>query len=156
MCEVHSRVVTGRLRTSMEGDTMKTSRRIALGGVALVTSTALLIGGGAAAFAHDGGNKHRGGGERGGPLASLVTDGTLTQDQLDAIKESLHAGREERRESARADRDAARSAALDSLVAAGTITREQADAIAAAMENHRDARHEARRDGRGARHGMNR
>lgn len=136
----------------MEGDTMKTSRRIALGGVALVTSTALLIGGGAAAFAHEGGNKHRGDGERGGPLSSLVIDGTLTQDQLDAIKDFLHSGREERRESARADREAARSAALDSLVTSGTITRAQADAVAAAIDKH----HERREMSRGGRHGARR
>ncbi len=128
---------------------MNTSRRIVMGGVALATAAALAIGGGAAAFAHDGGGKHRG--ERGGALSSLVTEGTLTQSQVDAIKEALHAGREEDRAARQAERQAARDAALRSLVASGTLTQAQADAVASAI----DAAHSERGEGPRGKRGMN-
>ena len=127
---------------------MNTSRRLAMGGIALATAAALAIGGGAAAFAHDGGGKHRG--ERGGALSSLVTDGTLTQSQVDAIKGALHASRDEDRAARQAERHAARDAALKSLVASGTLTQAQADAVASAI----DAAHSQATDGPRGKRGM--
>lgn len=125
---------------------MNTSRRIVMGGVALAAAATLAIGGGTAAFAHDGGGKHRG--ERGGALSSLVTEGTLTQSQVDAIKEALHASRD--RAARQAERQAARDAALSSLVASGTLTQAQADAVASAI----DAAHSQRGEGPRGKRGM--
>ena len=148
MSVLHGRYVPGRPQDVTGRDDMKTSRRLVMGGVALATAAALAIGGGAVAFAHDGGGKYRG--ERGGVLSSLVTDGTLTQTQVDAIKETLHAGREENRAARQAERQAARDAALSSLVASGTLTQAQADAVASAI----DAAHSQRGEGPRSKRGM--
>lgn len=60
----------------------------------------------------------------GGPLAALVTAGTITQAQADAVDSALHAAMD----SARATDF---NAALAALVANGTITQAQADAAKA-------------------------
>lgn len=111
---------------------MKTSRKFAISATAVAAAAALAIGGGVAASAHDGANKNRGEGQKGGALSSLVIDGTLTQVQADAIKGAFSELRDTTRESMQADRDSARDAALASLVANGTLTQTQADAIASA------------------------
>ena len=133
---------------------MGTARRIGMGAAAAITAAALALGG-TAAYAHDNGKGPRGEGPRGGALTSLVTDGTLTQAQVDAVKEALHANRDEHRVAARGERhaarEAARAAALAGLVADGTLTQAQADAIATAIESHHESR-----EGRGARHGLRR
>ena len=111
---------------------MKTSRKIALSSAAVATAAALAIGGNVAASAHDGAGKSRGEGGKGGALTSLVTDGTLTQAQADAIKQAFTALRDDNRESMQAERESARDAALSGLVANGTLTQSQADAIKSA------------------------
>ena len=108
---------------------MKTSRKIALGSAAVATAAALAIGGTVAASAHDGANKQRGEGVKGGALTSLVTDGTLTQAQADAIEQAFTSLRDDNREAMQSTRDAARDSALAELVANGTLTQAQADAI---------------------------
>ena len=133
---------------------MRTSRKIGIGAAAAITAAALALGG-TAAYAHDNGKGPRGEGPRGGALTSLVTDGTVTQSQADAVKEALHSSRDDHRAAARGERhaarEAARAAALAGLVADGTLTQAQADAIATAIESHHESR-----EGRGARHGLRR
>lgn len=133
---------------------MSTSRRIGIGAAAALTAAALAFGG-TAAYAHDNGSGPRGEGSRGGPLTSLVADGTLTQAQADAVKDAVHSRRDDQRAATRADRhaarEAARAAALAALVADGTLTQAQADAIEDAIESHHESR-----EGRGGPHGMRR
>lgn len=111
---------------------MRTSRKITLGAAAVAAAAALAIGGTVAASAHDGAGKGRGEGVKTGFLASLVTDGTLTQTQVDAITESFTAVRDQNRSGMQAEREQARDAALAALVANGTLNQAQADAIAGA------------------------
>lgn len=63
-------------------------------------------------------------GEHKNPWSELVTDGTITQDQLDAIQEAMKTAH---------DSDKTMSDILDELVSDGTLTQDQADAITAAM-----------------------
>ncbi len=75
-------------------------------------------------------------------LADLVTTGTITQEQSDAITAALEAKRAEVQAAAEAsgvrpERGAAVDAVFTDLVTAGTITQEQADAITTAFEANR-------------------
>ncbi len=81
-------------------------------GVAALTVGALT----GVANAH--GSSDKGERKGGGPVAALVTEGTLTTDQATAVGDALKSARE-----------AAKADHLSSLVAAGTITQAQADAL---------------------------
>ena len=76
---------------------------------------------------------------RGGHLTALVTAGTITQAQADAIKAAFDAARpaegtvKPATPPTDAERLAKRKAVLAPLVSAGTITQSQADAVIAAM-----------------------
>lgn len=63
-------------------------------------------------------------GERKNPFSELVTAGTITQAQLDAIQEAMKSARESKKPM---------SDVLTELVSAGTLTQEQADAITSSM-----------------------
>ena len=107
---------------------MSNARKLALAAAAFGTSSILLIGTAGAALADDAdtGSKKR------GPFAELVTDGTLTTADANAIKDALQSAREANREERKADAQAARAAVLADLVSNGTLTQTQADAISAA------------------------
>ncbi len=93
----------------------------------------MAIGGSVAASADDGEGKQRGkDGKGGGALTSLVADGTLTQSDVDAIREAMQAAHEGDKEARQAERAAAKAEILADLVADGTLTQAQADAISAA------------------------
>ena len=62
--------------------------------------------------------------KHGSPMESLVTAGTITQVQADAIQKAMEAGRESK---------TTMRETLDSLVTAGTITQVQEDAIVKAQ-----------------------
>jgi uncharacterized membrane protein len=62
----------------------------------------------------------------------LEDDGTLTSDEMTAVKDALRAQRTENRAEKEAEREAARASILAGLVSEGTLTQSQADAIAAA------------------------
>ena len=64
-------------------------------------------------------SNHKGDGQGRGPIAGLVTAGTLTTAQATAVKDALEAAH-----------DASRSKNLAALVTAGTITQAEADALA--------------------------
>lgn len=104
--------------------------------VAVGVSGALLVGGATAALAHDRGDRSSGTSmsrsEGRGPLASLVTSGTITAAQAAAVHDALHTQRDADRATHQAEREKARDAALASLVAEGTLTQAKADAISAA------------------------
>ncbi|MFM1917910.1 MAG: hypothetical protein RJB01_1425 [Actinomycetota bacterium] len=105
---------------------MKNLKRI---GVITATSglaLAIALGGTNAAIADD--NGQRGG----GPLKSLVTDGTLTSAQVTAIKSALQKDHEANRAEHQAEMEQARKDVIADLVAKGTITNAQGDAILAA------------------------
>lgn len=102
---------------------MNRTRRIAMGVTAVVTSAGLVLAGASGAQAHDRGD---------GPLAALVTDGTLTSAQATAVKTALKSAHEQGRAEHQAEKKADRDAALASLVTQGTLTQAQADAIATA------------------------
>lgn len=101
-------------------------KRAAVIGAVSVGAVLALALGGTAAQAHDGAK-----GSGGGPLRSLVTDGTITQDEATAIRDALQSQRETDREAKQAEKAAQVKSALAPLVAKGTITQTQADAIAA-------------------------
>ena len=111
---------------------MRSTRSIVLGGIAAVSAAALVLGGTVAASAHGSGDRGRGEGRQGGPLASLVESGTISQDEATAIREALTANHETNRAAKQAERDATMNEVLAGLVADGTLTQAQADAIAAA------------------------
>ena len=99
--------------------------------IGVITATsglalAIALGGTNAAMAHD--NGQRGG----GPLKSLVTDGTLTSAQVTAISTALQEDREANRAEHQAEMEQARKDAIAALIAKGTITKAQGDAILAA------------------------
>jgi len=91
--------------------------------------------------------------DRSGPFADLVADGTLTEENVQAIVEALRENRgerpdfevpderptEEEREARRAEREARRAELLDtvfrSLVTDGELDQTQADAARAAIED---------------------
>lgn len=94
-------------------------RSIGIAIVATAASATLAIGLATPAAAHPG----RGGD---GPLASLISSGTITTDEATAIKAALDAARPS---TSPQDR---RAAGLAALVSSGVITQAQADAISAA------------------------
>ncbi len=109
---------------------MSNARRLALAAAALGTSSILLVGTAGGALAHDNGGRN-GSGSR-GPLAELVTSGTLTSADVAAIRDALETDRETDREAHQAEAKAARDAVLKDLVSQSALTQAQADAIAAA------------------------
>lgn len=117
---------------------MSTTRmtRLVRGSAALTVAGALLVGGASAALAAPGhGPAGRMGGQSqmaGGPLAALVTAGTITQADATAVSTALRAAHDAGRTTMQHDHQAEHKAVLDSLVAKGTITQAQADAMAAA------------------------
>lgn len=91
-------------------------------GAALGAGTlALILGSVGVAQAHNAnGGSSQGEGKRGGPHSSLITEGTITQAQADAVRTAMQASHA-----------AAEAAALTQLVKDGTFTQAQADALAA-------------------------
>jgi len=115
---------------------MSRTRTWVTAAVAAGVSGALLVGGATAALAHDRGDRGPGTSmsrsDSRGPLAGLVTAGTITAAQATAVHDALHAQRDADRASHEAEMEKARDAALATLVAQGTLTQAKADAIAAA------------------------
>jgi hypothetical protein len=112
----------------------------------------------------DGQGRHGPDGRRGVDAArvldGLVTDGTITEAQEDAIKAAIEANRPTPPDPSstatpteRPDPGAVLKTSLDGLVADGTITQAQADAITSAVEAARPADGEGRGPGMGGRHG---
>jgi hypothetical protein len=90
---------------------------------------AVALTGAAAVQAHDNGaGKMRGA----GPLSALVTSGTITSSDADAVKAALTTQRDQNRDAHQAEMKADRDAALAALVSAGKLTSAKADAIKAA------------------------
>jgi hypothetical protein len=112
---------------------MRKSRKIVITGAAIASAAALAISGTATASAHEGG---KGNGEgkagKGGALASLVEEGTISSDEATAIREAMQASHDGDKEARQAERAAAKAEILADLVADGTLTQAQADAISAA------------------------
>ena len=129
MWDLHAALQERRPVARMKGSPMKSTRMIVTSGAAIAAATALVLGGSAAANAHDGSGKSGG---KGGALSELVSAGTLTQDEVDAIREAIKTQRETNKAANQAEKQAARDAALAKLVSAGTLTQAQADAIKAA------------------------
>ena len=98
----------------MKANTKWMTRIGAGAGVAALTVGALAGVGNAVGPADKEGGKD--GGK--GPVAALVTEGTLTSEQVTSVKEALMTARE-----------ATKADHLKTLVAAGTITQSQADAL---------------------------
>ncbi|MGA0268367.1 MAG: hypothetical protein ACO3MK_07545 [Candidatus Nanopelagicales bacterium] len=107
---------------------MNKTRVIVAGASAIAVATAL-VGVGTVASADDASGASKG---KGGVLSQLEDDGTLTSDEVTAVKDALRAQRTENRAEKKAEREAARSSILAGLVSEGTLTQSQADAIAAA------------------------
>jgi Spy/CpxP family protein refolding chaperone len=107
---------------------MNKTRVIVAGASAIAVATAL-VGVGTVASADDASGASKG---KGGVLSQLEDDGTLTSDEVTAVKDALRAQRTENRTEKEAEREAARSSILAGLVSEGTLTQSQADAIAAA------------------------
>jgi len=107
---------------------MNKTRVIVAGASAIAVATAL-VGVGTVASADDASGASKG---KGGVLSQLEDDGTLTSDEVTAVKDALRAQRTENRAEKEAEREAARSSILAGLVSDGTLTQSQADAIAAA------------------------
>jgi len=107
---------------------MNRTRVIVAGASAIAVATAL-VGVGTVASADDASGASKG---KGGVLSQLEDDGTLTSDEMTAVKDALRAQRTENRAEKKAEREAARSSILAGLVSEGTLTQSQADAIAAA------------------------
>jgi len=107
---------------------MNKTRVIVAGASAIAVATAL-VGVGTVASADDASGASKG---KGGVLSQLEDNGTLTSDEVTAVKDALRAQRTENRAEKKAEREAARSSILAGLVSEGTLTQSQADAIAAA------------------------
>ena len=107
---------------------MNKTRVIVAGASAIAVATAL-VGVGTVASADDASGASKG---KGGVLSQLEDDGTLTSDEVTAVKDALRAQRTENRAEKEAKREAARASILAGLVSGGTLTQSQADAIAAA------------------------
>ena len=107
---------------------MNKTRVIVAGASAIAVATAL-VGVGTVASADDASGASKG---KGGVLSQLEDDGTLTSDEVTAVKDALRAQRTENRAEKEAEREAARASILAGLVSEGTLTQSQADAIAAA------------------------
>ena len=116
------------------------ARKITTVAVAAAMTAGLAVGGAAAASADDSGQAGTAmpngstmhGPRGGGPLAGLVSAGTITSTQARAVLEALHASHEEDHADHMAQMKADRDAALKTLVSNGTLTQAQADAIASA------------------------
>jgi len=111
-----------------KGIDMNKTRVIVAGASAIAVATAL-VGVGTVASADDASGASKG---KGGVLSQLEDNGTLTSDEVTAVKDALRAQRTENRAEKKAEREAARSSILAGLVSEGTLTQSQADAIAAA------------------------
>ena len=112
---------------------MSRTRKFAITGTAIAAAAALAIGGSVAASADDRDGKQRGkDGKSGGALTSLVEDGTITESDVDAIRDAMKAAHERDQQAHQAERAAAKAEILADLVANGTLTQAQADAISAA------------------------
>ena len=107
---------------------MNKTRVIVAGASAIAVATAL-VGVGTVALADDASGASEG---KGGVLSQLEDDGTLTSDEVTAVKDALRAQRKENRTKKKAERKAARASILAGLVSDGTLAQSQADAIAAA------------------------
>lgn len=107
---------------------MNKTRVIVAGASAIAVATAL-VGVGTVASADDASGASKG---KGGVLSQLEDNGTLTSDEVTAVKDALRAQRTENRAEKKAERESARSSILAGLVSEGTLTQSQADAIAAA------------------------
>lgn len=116
-----------------KGSSMSRTRKFAITGTAIAAAAALAIGGSVAASADDRDGKQRGkDGKSGGALTSLVEDGTITESDVDAIRDAMKAAHERDQQAHQAERAAAKAEILADLVANGTLTQAQADAISAA------------------------
>lgn len=71
--------------------------------------------------------------DRGG-MRELIADGTVTRTDLAAVRDALSAGREANKAAHEGERKADRDAALAALVSKGTLTQAQSDAVTAAMD----------------------
>ncbi len=89
---------------------------------------AVALTGAAAVQAHDNGSGKMSGA---GPLSALVTSGTITSSDADAVKSALTTERDKNRDAHQAEMKADRDAALAALVSAGKLTQAKADAIKA-------------------------
>jgi Spy/CpxP family protein refolding chaperone len=107
---------------------MKKTRVIVAGASAIAVATAL-VGVGTVASADDASGASKG---KGGVLSQLKDDGTLTSEELTAVKDALREQRTENRAEKQTEREAARASTLAGLVSDGTLTQSQADAIVAA------------------------
>lgn len=72
-----------------------------------------------------------------GAMRELVADGTVTRDDLMAVKDALQSAREADREAHQAEMKADRDAVLADLVSKGTLTQAQADAVSTALDAHK-------------------
>ena len=107
---------------------MKKTRVIVAGASAIAVATAL-VGVGTVASADDASGASKG---KGGVLSQLEDDGTLTSEELTAVKDALREQRTENRAEKQTEREAAQASILAGLVSDGTLTQSQADAIVAA------------------------
>jgi hypothetical protein len=89
---------------------------------------AVALSGAAAVQAHDNGSGKMSGA---GPLSALVTSGTITSSDADAVKSALTTERDKNRDAHQAEMKADRDAALAALVSAGKLTQAKADAVKA-------------------------
>jgi polyhydroxyalkanoate synthesis regulator phasin len=103
--------------------------RVIVAGASAITVATALVGVGTVASADDASGASKG---KGSVLSQLEDAGTLTSDEMTAVKDALRAQRKENRTEKEAEREAARASILAGLVSDGTLTQSQADAIAAA------------------------
>ncbi len=103
--------------------------RVIVAGASAITVATALVGVGTVASADDASGASKG---KGSVLSQLEDAGTLTSDEMTAVKDALRAQRKENHTEKEAEREAARASVLAGLVSEGTLTQSQADAIAAA------------------------
>lgn len=112
---------------------MNRTRKFAISGAAIASAAAIALGGSVAASADDGERQQSTkDSNKGGALTSLVEEGTLSQAEVDAIREAMQATRGDDREARQAERQAQKAELLADLVTEGTLTTAQADAISSA------------------------
>lgn len=112
---------------------MNRTRKFAISGAAIASAAAIALGGSVAASADDGERQQSTkDSNKGGALTSLVEEGTLSQAEVDAIREAMQATRGDDREARQAERQAQKAELLADLVTEGTLTQAQADAISSA------------------------
>mgnify|MGYP003338040687 CR=1 FL=1 len=83
-------------------------------------------------------------------LRDLVEAGTVTREQLKAVAAGMREAREGSRDEKLAQMQAAQASVLAALVADGTLTQEQADAVGEALQSAQ-ANRQANREGKGSR-----